>query len=348
MKTTLKKLRLALVALIVPMFGFAAGNPHYSNSIIFVEGGIEFAVFPDGQFDFTVLNNNAHLSLNYFNENVAFSFNTGYTLDAYVQYDSYGAPIQIMDVPVFYDYYGRVNQVGNINIAYINGRLHRVGGMYVYYSPGGYFNRFSGYISPYYRSYVYRPYHSYYRIPAANYCIVYNRPYRRYYSPVRYSYAHHRNHYHRPGYNAGRRIDYARPGQQLRSNRNSIATGRAVQTQRRSGDMNRTAQRSNNTTRAARSSSVQNNRSNNTSNNTARLSNTNNRNRSVANTRTRASKPQGSNPSATRTPASSQSNRSYRSAAKPRTQNSVSSNTRTTTSSSTRSSKNTSVRGRGI
>lgn len=345
MKTTLKKLRLALVALIVPMFSFASINPHYSNSIIFVEGGIEFAVFPDGQFDFTVLNNNAHLSLNYYNDNVAFSFNTGYGLDAYVQYDSYGAPIQIMDVPVFYDYYGRVNQVGNIHIAYINGRLHRVGGMYVYYGPDGHFHRFSGYISPYYRSYVYRPYHSYYRIPAANYCIVYNRPYRRYYSPVRYSYAYHRNHYHKPGYNAGRRANYAHPSQQLRSNRNSIATGRAVQSKPRSGDVNRAAQRAE-TNRTARTTTAQNTRTYNRNNN--RTSVANNRSTRVSSSNTRASKPQSSNRRVVNNPTSTQNNRSARTASKPRSQSSISSNTRTTNKGNSRSSKSTNPRGRGI
>ena len=49
----------------------------YGNSFIFVEQGIEFAVFPDGQFDFNVdrygPNYGAHANFS----NVSISFNTG-------------------------------------------------------------------------------------------------------------------------------------------------------------------------------------------------------------------------------------------------------------------------------
>ena len=63
---------------------FARG---YGNSFIFVEQGIEFAVFPDGQFDFNVNRYGPNFSA-YSNFNgVSISFNTGHSYDAYVQYD---------------------------------------------------------------------------------------------------------------------------------------------------------------------------------------------------------------------------------------------------------------------
>jgi hypothetical protein len=161
----------------------------YGNSFIFEESGVEFSIFPDGQFDFFIgkYHNNISVSVN--TNAGSFSFNSGYNYNAYVQYDEFGAIIQIENTPVFYDYYGRVSQIGNVYIHYNNyGYVHRVGGLYVHYKSPRVFSHFTGFINVFNRGYVYRPWHSYYRIPARNYCVVYNRPYRRYYEPTRYIY----------------------------------------------------------------------------------------------------------------------------------------------------------------
>ena len=146
----------------------------YGNSFIFEEQGIEFAIFPDGQFDFNV-NQYAPNFGAYANfGGVSISFNTGYSYDAYVQYDDFGAVIQIENVPIFYDYYGRIIQAGNVHITYNNfGRVYRVGGLFVHYNR---FNRFShctGFINVFNRHYVYRPWHNYYVIPSVNFCILF-------------------------------------------------------------------------------------------------------------------------------------------------------------------------------
>ncbi|WP_027136489.1 hypothetical protein [Gaetbulibacter saemankumensis] len=170
-------------------------NRGYGNSFIFLEGGIEFSVFPDGQFDFNILRNNSNLSVSIGTPNVNVSFNSGYDYNPYVQYDEFGAIIQIENIPIYYDYYGRVNQVGNVNINYNNyGYVSRVGGLYVHYNNYRVFSHCTGYINVYNRGYIYRPWHRYYRVPSRNHCIVYNRPYRQYYHPVRYR-------YERPFYN---------------------------------------------------------------------------------------------------------------------------------------------------
>ena len=109
---------------------------NYGNSFIFVEDGITFSVYPDGEFDFYInnrVNVNAHVGAG----PVGITFNSGFNYDPFVQYDDYGAVIQVENVPVFYDYYGRVSQIGNINIWYRNGLAYRIGGMRVFYNPGG-------------------------------------------------------------------------------------------------------------------------------------------------------------------------------------------------------------------
>jgi len=161
----------------------------YGNSFIFVEQGVEFSIFPDGQFDFYMNNqgSNINVSVNHGNTNI--SFNTGYDYDAYVQYDEFGAIVQIEHVPVFYDYYGRVNQVGNVFINYNNfGYVTQVGGLYVHYNRYNRFTHHTGFINVYNRFYVYRPWHAHFRIPLFSHCVVYNRPYRQHYNPIRYQY----------------------------------------------------------------------------------------------------------------------------------------------------------------
>ena len=213
----MKKLVLIIAALFAGAgSSFAAGSVdkvaasnalRYGNSFIFIENGITFSVYPDGEFDF-YLDNRSGVSAHVGVGPVGVTFNSGYDYNPYVQYDDYGAVIQVEDVPVYYDYYGRVNRIGNINIWYRNGMAYRIGGMHIYYGPGGYYDYHTGYINVYNRVYVYRPWHRYFVRPAVGFCMVYNRPYRRYYSPVRYT-------YYRP-YVHNRRHAYARVGKSYR------------------------------------------------------------------------------------------------------------------------------------
>ena len=179
-------------------------NFGYSNSFIFVDNGVSFAVYPDGELDFYV-NNPAGVQVGVGFGTTAVTFNSGFNYNPYVQYDDFGAVVQVRNVPIFYDYYGRVNRIGNVFISYRNGRLFRFGGMRVYYNHLGYYNYHVGYINPFNRYYVYRPFHQYFVRPAVGYCMVFPQPYRRYYHPVRYT-------YHRPYHHNVRRA-YARVGQ---------------------------------------------------------------------------------------------------------------------------------------
>jgi len=166
--------------------GFKKG---YGKSFIFTEGGIEFSVFPDGQFDFYAphYGPDPHFYMNA--PRVSFSFNTGYDYGPYVQYDDYGAIIQIENIPIYYDYYGRIIKAGNINIHYNSyGHVSRVGQLYVHYDRHHRFSHYSGYINAYNRVYVPRPWHHYYVVPAYDYRVVYVQPYRQYYTPVRHQY----------------------------------------------------------------------------------------------------------------------------------------------------------------
>ncbi|MGJ5641018.1 hypothetical protein [Formosa sp. S-31] len=183
------------------------------KSFIFIEQGVEFSIFQDGQFDFYMpsIHNTVNFSIN--SPHANFSFNTGYNYNPYVQYDQFGAIIQIQNIPLFYDYYGRISRIGNVFINYnSHGFVSLIGNMNIFYSNRT-FSHCSGFINTYNRHYVYRPWHNHYRIPPRNYCVVYHTPYRRNYKPVRHKYT-------RPYYN-----QHSRPlvqhSKKYNSNRNT-------------------------------------------------------------------------------------------------------------------------------
>ena len=173
----------------------------YGDSFTFVERGVTFAIFQNGEFDFYINPRNG-LHVGYQGNGVDISFNSGYNYDAYIQYDNFGAIIQIENIYIDYDYYGRVNRIGNTHINYNNGRLVRLGGLRVYYDNYGYYSYCSGYINTYNRHYVYHPYHNYFSRPLFDFRIVSYKPYRHHYKPSRYTYYndHSRNKYYSKNY----------------------------------------------------------------------------------------------------------------------------------------------------
>lgn len=172
-------------------------NNNYGDTFTFVERGVTFSVFQNGEFDFYI-NPRRGLHVGYQGNGVNISFNSGYNYDAYVQYDDYGAIIQIENIPIYYDYYGRVERVGNINLNYRYGRLARLGGLNVYYNSYGSYTHCSGYINRYNRDYVYHPYHNFFARPFFEYRVVSYRAYRNHYKPNRHNYYrdHSRNKYY--------------------------------------------------------------------------------------------------------------------------------------------------------
>ena len=139
-------------------------NDGYGETFTFVESGITFSVFQNGEFDFYINSRNGvHAGVNV--GGVSISYNSGYNYDAYVQYDDYGAIIQIEDVPIYYDHYGRISEAGNVRIRYNGNRLARVGGLYIHYNHYGHYSHYTGFINIYNRHYAYHPYHNYFIRP---------------------------------------------------------------------------------------------------------------------------------------------------------------------------------------
>ena len=210
---------------------------NYGKSYIFVENNVEFSVFPDGQFDFVYVGNTGSaVSVSIGSPNVNVSFNSGHDYDMYVQYDDYGAVLQVEDIAIYYDEYGRIIQAGSVDIRYHNRRLVSVGGLYLHYNRRGYYTHYTGYINHWNQYYVYRPWHVYYARPFYASCIVYDYAYRSYYTPTRYSYHYHRDNYSYRGrsnsYVNGRRNFY-RPGARVHHRDGRVVKNRDYSPSRR-------------------------------------------------------------------------------------------------------------------
>lgn len=339
---------------------------NYSKNFIFNQDGIEFAVFPDGQFDFNYLQDRNGVNVYVNTGNVQVSFNSGYDYDRYVQYDSYGAVIQIEEIPIYYDSYGRVNQIGEVDIYYNNGYINRLGDLRVYYSSPGVINYYDGYINSYNRNYVYQPWHNYYSVPVVNRCLVYSSPYRASYFPIRYAWSYHVSYWNTPTYYNGRygraslRRSFYRPNDRVtyrsfergrrdsrgravavnnrvNRNRQSISTGRSQVTRTTRGRNVAT------NSRATSRNTTSTGRSNRATTRTSRTANT----RAISNrgtTRTATTASNGRTRNTTATPRTNRSTRSTTATTSNRNRTvratTPSSNTRTSRATTTRSTRN--------
>lgn len=126
------------------------------NPINFVEQGIEFHVYPDGEFDFDTKSsfhqgrrgrsNNGINAPGAINNRASENFNR----DDYIEYDDLNRVKRIENTPVYYDRLGRINQAGNIYINYNRqGFVSKIGGLRVYYDYQGHVSNLNGYVNPY-------------------------------------------------------------------------------------------------------------------------------------------------------------------------------------------------------
>ena len=212
----MKKCYILIAILLLPA-ALMAGierNRGYGETFIFYEGGVEFAIFPDGQFDFFFSPRYDSYQSFRINPRSDFRFNMGRNYDRYVQYDDYGAVIQIAHVPVFYDHYGRIIQAGSVPIDYnFFGQVERIGNLILHYDQFQRLVGYSGFINVRNARYIPRPWHQYYTRPHAHSAIVFHQPYRQYYYVDRMDYDRYVHHYN--SYDGDFRRSYFRPGEKI-------------------------------------------------------------------------------------------------------------------------------------
>jgi len=126
---------------------------HHAQPILFVERGIEFIIFPNGDFDFNTSYDgngyNDHYSNNLYYRNTKSrrgTFSSPGTTARYYDYrprgvqvihDRFGNVRRVGHVFINYDYYGRVKRIGSVYMRYNRNRLVQVGGMRLKYNKHG-------------------------------------------------------------------------------------------------------------------------------------------------------------------------------------------------------------------
>jgi hypothetical protein len=105
--------------------GRSAVDFRNADPIVFTERGVEFFIFPDGQFDFNTRPSNGDM---YYKSGRRNGPNATYGSPANFQNRNYGVKVE-------HDYKGRVRRVGNVMINYdANDRIKRVGSVYMTYN----------------------------------------------------------------------------------------------------------------------------------------------------------------------------------------------------------------------
>ena len=121
----------------------------YSQPILFVERGVEFLVFPSGEFDFNTEKN--YSDRNRYNKKRnsrrgtinktygAPGVRINYTKPRgiYVSHDRFGRLRRVGNTFINYDTYGRVKRIGSVYMKYRHGKLKQVGGLNIKYNRRG-------------------------------------------------------------------------------------------------------------------------------------------------------------------------------------------------------------------
>ena len=170
----MKKISLLVVAsiLLVGNMALASENPIFSDNtdrrgyyidyrdaepIIFIERGIEFMLFPNGEFDF-----NTRPALKPRTNGTSGAPRTGVYYGTSergvkVEHDNFGRVRRVGNVYINYDAYGRVKRVGTIYMSYNSFAVTKVGNMRIVYDRRGIIIDVYGFINALNSGYYYNP-----------------------------------------------------------------------------------------------------------------------------------------------------------------------------------------------
>lgn len=126
------------------------GAVHYMDAepIAFVERGIEFFVFLNGDFDFNTRPDDSHGGFFYrrgatARGNAPIAINYGVK----IEHDSFGRVRRVGNTFINYDRFNRVNRIGTVYMRYNNFGLTQIGGMQIAYNNRGMVTRMVGHVN---------------------------------------------------------------------------------------------------------------------------------------------------------------------------------------------------------
>src|SRR5574343_131606 len=176
----MKKITLLVVAsfILVGSMAYASENPVFSDKtdrraysidyrdaepIIFKERGIEFMLFPNGEFDFNTRPSGPRHTTN---GTSGAPGTRGYygssERGVRVEHDNFGRVRRVGNVYINYDAFGRVKRIGTIYMSYNSFAVTKVGNMRIVYDRRGRIVDVYGFINATNSGYYYNPRGTYY------------------------------------------------------------------------------------------------------------------------------------------------------------------------------------------
>ncbi|NQY29191.1 MAG: hypothetical protein HRT69_06950 [Flavobacteriaceae bacterium] len=165
------KKNIVLLALLLGVFTFAntnevanykqtnsleTGRYGYAQPLKFIERGVEFFVFPNGEFDFNT-HPRHHRSRGYghgvsinISHGAPRSFRASYHGNHHsdrgvrIEHDHLGRVRRIGSVFINYDSHSRIKRIGSVYMNYHHHLLANIGGLHIYYSRNGRIHRTTG------------------------------------------------------------------------------------------------------------------------------------------------------------------------------------------------------------
>jgi hypothetical protein len=174
----MKKITLLVASiLLVGSMAYASENPVFSDNnekgprhtvdyrnaepIMFMERGIEFYIFPDGEFDFNTRPSGPRRGTTNTTYGAPGVHVTNYGPANYgvrVEHDNFGRVRRVGNVFINYDGYNRVKRVGSVYMRYNSFALSQVGGLRILYNRRGHIIDVVGYVNGASHAYAYNPY----------------------------------------------------------------------------------------------------------------------------------------------------------------------------------------------
>nr|WP_294938382.1 hypothetical protein [uncultured Flavobacterium sp.] len=162
--------------LLVGSMAYASENPIFSDNngkgprnvvdyrnaepIMFMERGIEFYIFPDGEFDFNTRPSGPRRGFTNTTYGAPGVHVTNYGPANYgvrVEHDNFGRVRRVGNVFINYDGYNRVKRVGSVYMRYNSFALSQVGGLRILYNRRGHIIDVVGFVNGASHAYTYNP-----------------------------------------------------------------------------------------------------------------------------------------------------------------------------------------------
>lgn len=108
-----------------------------AEPIVFMERGIEFFVFLNGDFDFNTRPNDSHGGIFYRRGGTRGTTAVNVNYGVRIEHDSFGRVRRVGNTFINYDFRNRVSRIGSIFMNYNRFGLSRIGGMEIVYNRRG-------------------------------------------------------------------------------------------------------------------------------------------------------------------------------------------------------------------